>query len=68
MPTSHDPSRMVADERRRELATILAAGVLRLRQRRAVEGRPLESTTARLDVPAQTVLSGRIGLTAREVS
>ncbi|MFM2094089.1 MAG: hypothetical protein RIS70_1213 [Planctomycetota bacterium] len=66
MPISHDPSRMSSDERRRELVTILAAGVVRLRKLRAATGDRAESSAGRLDVPRKTVLSGRIGLTARE--
>jgi hypothetical protein len=66
MFASHDPSRMSPDERRRELVAIFAGGVVRLRQMKSACGGRPKSTAARLDVPAKTVLSGRIGLTARE--
>ena len=62
MFASHDPSRMSPDERRRELARILAAGVLRLRKVRIASAGAqgeigLESAIQRLEVPAKTVLS-----------
>lgn len=38
MHNALDPDRMTADERLREIGEILAAGLLRLRARRAAEG------------------------------
>jgi hypothetical protein len=58
-----DPSSLTPDERRSEVASILAAGILRLRARAAIPGDDPpaeispESVTARLEVPAETVLS-----------
>ncbi len=66
MVASHDPSRMSPDERRRELVAILAGGVVRLRQLKSAVGVRPESTAARLDVPAKTVLIGCHGLTPGE--
>ena len=65
-PYGH-PSEMSPEQRRRELARILAAGVLRLRKRRLFSESPekpssessAESAAGGLDVPAKTVLSGR---------
>lgn len=65
MTKSDDPARMTPDERRREIARILASGILRMR-------RPLpptlpkvpklapESPPEGLDVPAETRLSVRV--------
>ena len=58
-----DPSSLTPDERRSEVASILAAGVLRLHARAAILGDELpaeispESATTCLEVPAETVLS-----------
>lgn len=58
-----DPSLLTPNERRGEVASILAAGILRLRARAAIPGDDPpaeispESATARLEVPAETVLS-----------
>lgn len=54
-----DPDHMSADDRRAEVAAILAAGVLRLRRRSfvdhpAVPKSPPDSTPNRLDVSAQS--------------
>jgi hypothetical protein len=65
-----DPAAMTADERLREVASILAAGVLRLRSRAALPAdpaehsgpkNPLESGQDRLEVPGKTVLSVHTG-------
>ena len=66
MPHCADTTRLSPDERLREAAAILAAGVLRLRQRAAL---PPETTlenlaelpAAGLEVPAETVLSVHTG-------
>ena len=63
------PSELTADQRRRELAGILAAGVLRLRKRRLLAGEPAqmpretspESAAERLEVSGETVLSVQSG-------
>lgn len=61
-----DPAAMTADERLREIASILAAGLLRLRDRSALLADPTEhpgpenppeSGQDRVEVPAETVLS-----------
>ena len=58
-----DPSSLTPDERRCEVASILAAGILRLHSRAAIPGDDPpaeispESATACLEVPAETVLS-----------
>lgn len=51
-----DPAELTPDERLRQIATILARGVLRLRRRRAAGTAP-ESGSPSLDVSAETVLS-----------
>lgn len=64
-----DPAAMTADERLREVARILAAGILRLRSRAALPDpgkhsgpkNPLESGPGCLEVPAETVLSVHTG-------
>jgi hypothetical protein len=65
-----DPTAMTADERLREVAAILAAGILRLRSRAALPGDPdlyrgsiypPQSTQDCLAVSAQTVLSVHTG-------
>jgi len=63
-----DVSELTPDQRRRELVAILAAGVLRLRQRRLRAGEPAappdtspKSSAAGLDVGAETVLSVHTG-------
>jgi hypothetical protein len=65
-----DPARMTAGERLREVAAILAAGVLRLRSRAALPAdsdehcgpkNPLESGQDCLEVSAETVLSVHTG-------
>lgn len=61
-----DPAAMTPDERLRELASILAAGVLRLRSRAALPADPgpenlPESGQDCLEVPAETVLSVHTG-------
>ena len=60
---SDDPSLLTPDERRAEVASILAAGILRLHARAALPGDDPsteispDSATACLEVPAETVLS-----------
>jgi hypothetical protein len=65
------------DQRLREIARILAAGVLRLRARVAIPPASvqlpgpqilLESSPICLEVPPETVLSGPHGLTVSETS
>jgi hypothetical protein len=66
MSNCADPTRVSPDERFREVAGILAAGVLRLWQRSALstenrkENEP-ESSPDGLEVPAQMRLSVRVG-------
>ena len=62
MRSIFDPSELTAEQRRRELARILAAGVLRLRKLRIASSGAQgeigpESAIQRLEVPAKTVLS-----------
>lgn len=59
MRSCEDPAFLTAEQRRSELAAILAAGFLRLRARAALPGAesPSNSGAACLDVPAETVLS-----------
>lgn len=66
MSNCADPTRLSPDERLREVADILAAGVLRLRQRSALSPENAqinlaESSPAGLEVPARTRLSVRVG-------
>lgn len=66
MPTCADAARLTPDEQLREVATILAAGVLRLRQRAALptgdtQKKPPNSPAAGLEVPDETVLSVHTG-------
>jgi hypothetical protein len=65
-----DPAAMTADERLREVAAILAAGIPRLRSRAALPADPTEhsgpenppeSGPACLEVPEKTVLSVHAG-------
>lgn len=61
-----ETARLTPDERLREVATILAAGVLRLRQRAALptddaQKKPSELSAAGLEVPGETVLSVHTG-------
>lgn len=42
MRPSTDPAELSPEQRRREIATILARGVLRLRKQRLLAGRPAE--------------------------
>jgi hypothetical protein len=65
-----DPARMTADERLREVAAILAAGLLRLRSRAALPidpgqvpspENPPETGQDRLEVRPETVLSVHAG-------
>ena len=62
MPPDFDPDTLTADQRLRELAALLASGVLRLRDRDALSARPgqqaapeipPESAQDSLEVPAQ---------------
>jgi hypothetical protein len=65
----HPPSELSPEQRRREVAGILAAGVLRLRKLRVLAGEPAEtpqetsaeSATGRLEVSGETVLSVESG-------
>jgi hypothetical protein len=66
MSNCADPARLSPDERLREAAAILAAGVLRLRLRAALpaeNGRKNveKSSPDGLEVPAKTRLSVRVG-------
>ena len=69
MPRLEDPSELTPQQRRREIAEILAAGVLRLRKLRMLApGQPsstpktvADSSTDRLEVSDETVLSVRSG-------
>ena len=66
MPNCADPTRLSPEERPREVATILANGVLRLRQRAALPakkgGKNLEKQPSdSLEFPAETRLSVRVG-------
>lgn len=59
-------TRLSTDQRLREVASILAIGVLRLRQRAALptddtQKKPAESFAAGLEVPDETVLSVHTG-------
>ena len=63
-----DPAELSPEDRRRELARILAQGVLRLRQRRRLIGEvgappttAQESSAGRLEVSGETVLSVHTG-------
>lgn len=65
-----DPAAMIPDERRREIAGILAAGFLRLRNRAALPADPAHSPDAKnlpnssaagLEVPSETRLSVPMG-------
>jgi len=65
----YDPSELSPEQRCRELAGILATGVLRLRKRRLLAGQPAETTrktsvesaAERLEVSDETVLSVQSG-------
>ncbi len=63
MRPTDDPSSLAPDAHRSEVASILAAGVLRLHARVAIPGGvptpeiSPDSATACLEVPAETVLS-----------
>jgi hypothetical protein len=66
MPNCADAALLSADERLREVASILAAGVLRLRQRAALptddaQTKSTKSSAAGLEVPDETVLSVHTG-------
>jgi len=61
-----DAARLTPDERLREVASILAIGVLRLRQRAALPTddapkKPAELPAAGLEVPDETALSVHTG-------
>lgn len=66
MSNCADPTRLSPDERFREVATILAAGISRLRQSSALPSENIkrnlaESSPDGLEVPAETRLSVRVG-------
>ncbi len=71
MTADRDPAWMTPDERRLELAAILAAGLRQLRDRHVLyaadgdappaESVPAESSQDCLEVPAKTVLSVHAG-------
>lgn len=69
MPRLEDPSELTLQQRRREIAEILAAGVLRLRKLRILApGQPssppktaADSSSDRLEVSDETVLSVHSG-------
>ena len=63
-----DPGQMTAEQRSHEIASILAAGLLRLKKHadfsakfRQVCRNPQESATGGLEVSGETRLSGRAG-------
>lgn len=67
-----DPSVLSADERRAELATILAQGVLHLHRRRQLDPLslpqiPPESCQNRVDVPLETSVHGARPVNAGEI-
>jgi hypothetical protein len=62
----HDPDLPTPEQRRRDIAAILAAGILRLRARAALAptfdlGKTENSAPNCLEVSGQTVLSGHQG-------
>jgi hypothetical protein len=57
MHNALDPDRMTTDERLREVAEILAAGLLRLRAKRAAEGEHRRESS--LDFSARQSVHGR---------
>ena len=60
MHCRHSPAELHPEERLAEIASILATGVLRLRQLRSAEATqesPAESAAGRLEVSDETVLS-----------
>jgi hypothetical protein len=69
MCSLYAPSELSSEQRRREVAGILAAGVLRLRKLRLLADEPAESPpqtsakspTGRLEVSGETVLSVESG-------
>lgn len=66
MSRDDDAARLTPDERLEEVAAILAAGVVRLRNRAALpqasdHENPTESGAACLEVPGKTVLSVHAG-------
>ena len=66
MPNCAYAMRLTPDERLREVASILAIGVLRLRQRAALptddaNKKPVDFPAAGLEVPDETVLSVHTG-------
>lgn len=66
MSNCADAARLTPDERLSEVASILAIGVLRLRQRAALptddrQKKPTESSAAGLEVADKTVLSVHTG-------
>ena len=66
MSNCADPTRLSPDERLRKVATILAAGALRLRQASALSAKNGKKNLPKaspegLEVPAETRLSVRVG-------
>lgn len=66
MSNCDDAARLSPDTRLREIAAIMAAGILRQRQRAALPGENsrknlVESSADGLEVPAKTRLSVRVG-------
>ena len=69
MRSLYAPSELSSEQRRREVAGIFAAGVLRLRKLRLLAGEPTESpretpaesAAERLEVSGETVLSVQSG-------
>jgi hypothetical protein len=62
----NNPDHPSPEQRRRDIAAILAAGILRLRARAALAPakslkKPANSAANELEVPAKTVLSGHRG-------
>lgn len=61
MPSFHHAAELTADARFRELAKLLARGVVRALQRSALDlSIPRESSAKCLEVPSETRLSGTV--------
>jgi hypothetical protein len=56
MRTDLDPAQMTPDERRREVAAILAAGLCRLRDRHALDSPPPDLAAENPPEPGETCL------------
>ena len=69
-PAADDPASLTPEQRRRELAALLARGLLRLRDRRLMPAappvptdpeKPMESVSNRLELPGEILLTGHTG-------